>query len=117
MQESQTDNSQLLQILEQEVITCRKCPRLVEYREEIAKDKRRAYRAWTYWGKPIPGFGDPHAELFILGLAPAAHGGNRTGRAFNGYRSGDFLYAALCHAGFANQPASVHRDAGLRLKN
>lgn len=104
-----------LEILQREIIGCELCPRLVAYRAEVGRTKRRAYRDWDYWAKPVPGFGDPQARLLLIGLAPGAHGANRTGRMFTGDSSGDFLYKTLFATGFASQPSSVSRGDGLKL--
>jgi uracil-DNA glycosylase len=103
--------------LNREVVVCTRCPRLVVYREQVAREKRRAYRDCEYWGKPVPGFGDPRARVLVLGLAPGAHGSNRTGRPFTGDASGTFMYPVLCETGFANQPNATHCDDGLELKD
>ena len=103
--------------LNSEVIACTLCPRLVTYRQQVAREKRRAYRDWDYWGKPVPGFGDPKARVVVLGLAPGAHGSNRTGRPFTGDASGNFMYPVLHETGFANQPSATDRNDGLVLKD
>ena len=106
-----------LDTLNREVVRCTRCPRLVVYREQVAREKRRAYRGCEYWGRPVPGFGDPKARVLVLGLAPGAHGSNRTGRPFTGDASGKFMYPVLYETGFANQPNATHCDDGLELKD
>src|SRR6266576_4231013 len=108
---------QWLKTLNAEVVICTRCPRLVDYRERIAQTKRRAYRDWDYWGKPVPGFGDPNARVLVLGLAPGAHGSNRTGRPFTGDSSGNFMYPVLHETGFANQSTAIDCADGLELRN